>query len=167
MPLFKLFLCYDRPWWEQVGVHRGQSVTDLPMRQCYYWDSVREDPGNHNAALMATYDDTTHTGFWSVLHRGARGDRLFEPRPNPHVRSIDPQWARHAPAAAVVDEVQRQLAEMHGLESIPATLRGGLPRLDRSAVRQRGLVLESPGQELGSRSANGPTGARAPGLRYR
>ncbi len=46
-PLFKLFTTYKDPWWRAAGfiddkgnpvvVEAGRSVTDLPIRQTYYW----------------------------------------------------------------------------------------------------------------------------------
>ncbi len=36
--LFKMILVYDQPWWEKKAyVTRGRSLTDLPVRQLYYW----------------------------------------------------------------------------------------------------------------------------------
>src|ERR1019366_5157109 len=34
--LYKLFLAYAYPWWQNVGVTQGRSLTDMPLRQCYY-----------------------------------------------------------------------------------------------------------------------------------
>ncbi len=127
VPLLKLFLCYDRPWWQAIGVKEGQSVTDLPIRQCYYWavegEQCGADKKNRNSALMATYDDTTHTGFWSGLD-WREGQPAFEPRPNPYTSHgpDDPDqevWREHRPSRAMVNEAQRQLGEMHGLRSLP------------------------------------------------
>jgi hypothetical protein len=49
-PLFKLFTTYANPWWlaagftnskgEFVPVEAGRTVTDLPVRQTYYWPEV-------------------------------------------------------------------------------------------------------------------------------
>src|SRR5262249_51938639 len=72
IPLFKLYLCYDRPWWEEGGVREGQSVTDLPIQQCDSWAVQGRQPGaaapaNTNAVILATYDDTLNVGFWDGL----------------------------------------------------------------------------------------------------
>ena len=37
IPLYKLFLAYEYPWWTAVDVSQGRSLTDLPLRQLYYW----------------------------------------------------------------------------------------------------------------------------------
>ena len=37
-PSFKILLGFEEPWWEDVlGAKAGESITDLPMRQCYYF----------------------------------------------------------------------------------------------------------------------------------
>src|SRR5947209_13376044 len=37
-PLFKLFACYGRPWWtDQLQIIQGQTTTDIPIRQTYYF----------------------------------------------------------------------------------------------------------------------------------
>jgi hypothetical protein len=66
VPAFKLFLAYRYPWWERTGVSKGQAVTDLPVRQCYYWASA---PGG-NAVLMATYNNGVAVPYWQSLQKG-------------------------------------------------------------------------------------------------
>jgi hypothetical protein len=61
--LFKLFLIYETPWWEKAGVNEGRSLTDLPLRQCYYW-AVRKEEGP--AAIMV-YNDVLNTDYWRGL----------------------------------------------------------------------------------------------------
>src|SRR5262249_4897244 len=57
--LFKMFVTYPGPWWRATGVSKGRSVTDLPVRQCYYWGTEGEqpwgDPKNRKSVLLATY----------------------------------------------------------------------------------------------------------------
>jgi monoamine oxidase len=69
VPAFKLFLAYRYPWWEQTGVSQGQAVTDLPVRQCYYWASSAPDG---NAVLMATYNNGVAVPYWQSLQSGKR-----------------------------------------------------------------------------------------------
>jgi monoamine oxidase len=72
---FKLFLAYRRPWWEQTGVTEGQSVTDLPLRQCYYWASnvggSPDSPTGANSILMASYNNGVAVPYWQSLQSGA------------------------------------------------------------------------------------------------
>src|SRR5215216_821197 len=53
-PGFKIFAAYRSPWWLHArSVSAGRSVTDLPLRQCYYWHTGSGK--NLNSVLMATY----------------------------------------------------------------------------------------------------------------
>ncbi|MGB8339806.1 MAG: FAD-dependent oxidoreductase [Burkholderiales bacterium] len=69
-PFDKLFMVYDKPWWESAGVSQGRSLTDAPIRQCYYWavegKQSGADPANTNAAIMA-YNDVSNAEFWGGL----------------------------------------------------------------------------------------------------
>ncbi len=71
---FKLFLAYRQPWWEQTGVDKGQSVTDLPIRQCYYWANdvgkSTVSPSGTNSILMATYNNGAAVSYWQSLQSG-------------------------------------------------------------------------------------------------
>ena len=52
-PAFKIFAAYRRPWWQERNLLSGRSVTDLPVRQCYYWfpeKDVRDRPGSRPTA---------------------------------------------------------------------------------------------------------------------
>ena len=124
IPLFKAFVCYHHPWWEVVGVRQGRSVTDLPIRQCYYWAVEGRQEGadkkNQNAVLLATYDDTLNVDFWAGL-RDTRREPPFAPLPNPYAEAEpgSPDWHDYRAPATMVQEVQRQLAEMHGLRFVP------------------------------------------------
>ena len=74
-PGFKIFAAYRRPWWLDLrGITAGRSVTDLPIRQCYYWGTGpafnRADPyAARNSALMASYNDGGSVEFWAGLAR--------------------------------------------------------------------------------------------------
>ena len=69
-PFDKLFIVYPEPWWEKLGLSAGRSLTDLPIRQCYYWavegKQQGADPKNTNSTLMA-YSDMTGAEFWGGL----------------------------------------------------------------------------------------------------
>ena len=122
IPLFKLFICYDHPWWETVGVKQGRSVTDLPVRQVFYWGvegrQTGADPRNQSATMMV-YDDTLNVDFWAGLRR-AEVPR-FQSRLNAHgeLHPGSERWHDHAAPAQMVDEVHRQMVELHGLRAAP------------------------------------------------
>jgi monoamine oxidase len=112
--LFKLFLCYASPWWEAAGVSRGRSLTDLPLRQVYYWGS---DPSTGHAAILI-YDDMGNADFWAGL-RDEDADPYPSP-PGPETGPALPGWDRYAAPRAMVEEAHRQLVELHGLRHAPA-----------------------------------------------
>ena len=45
VPAAKAFLGYDEPWWRSLGISSGRSITDLPIRQTYYFGTEGEQPG--------------------------------------------------------------------------------------------------------------------------
>lgn len=124
IPLFKLFMCYEYPWWEAAGVTQGRSVTDLPLRQCYYWGVEGRqhgaNPSNHHAALLASYDDERYVSFWAGLRQRTRNP-AYQARATAagtrHPGSTD--WARCAAPDGMVQEAHRQLVELHGLPYAP------------------------------------------------
>src|ERR1044072_7804113 len=73
--LFKMVLVYDKPWWEkQAYVTKGRSLTDLPVRQLYYW-GVEVDPktGSQGKAVLMAYNDEESTTFWSGFRTAPLG----------------------------------------------------------------------------------------------
>jgi monoamine oxidase len=135
IPLFKLALCYSYPWWEtlpavavpsvdgksqMVRITKGQSITDLPVRQCYYW-AVDETSKN---AVMLIYDDGSDLDYWAGLRSRDRNEPYVAAdaaAPIPHTPL--PSWDEHTAPKLMVDEAHRQLLVMHGLSGradIPA-----------------------------------------------
>lgn len=145
---FKLFLAYRRPWWQQTGVSQGQSVTDLPVRQCYYWpgntnESSDASSGN-NAVLMASYGSGVAVPYWesfqtvspTAMEASGSADespvreRAFAQVNRVKLRlqgqalnntgSIEPTEPipRTAPQP-MVKQAHAQIMEMHGVEYAP------------------------------------------------
>lgn len=110
VPACKIFLTFDDPWWRNVPDGPGRikegtyavSHTDLPMRQCYY---LGVDPDTGQGLMLASYSDAQSVPFWSSLmtDSGRPGDLLSD-----------------VPQAAL-EEIGRQLSEMHGVEVPPPT----------------------------------------------
>lgn len=96
-PYFKLFMCYEEPWWNRAGKSlQGRSITDLPIRQCYYWEVDEET----KHALVMFYDDGSNPEFWSgILNRGRDPD-------------VQDTWADNEVAANVKHEAHRQFAKL-------------------------------------------------------
>lgn len=121
IPLFKAFVAYHQPWWEALGITSGRSVTDLPLRQVYYWSSTPKK----SSVLLATYDDTLNVSFWQglagdVRQYGLELDHLPKGvRDRIRASKVDDRWMGHKAPAALAEEIHRQLAEMHGVPDAP------------------------------------------------
>jgi lysine 2-monooxygenase len=105
----KTFLIYSHPWWEeQLGLQSGRSISDMPIRQTYYFgtegDQPGADPGIRTSLLMASYTDGPPVDFW----RGYTGGPPFTDTPGAGVA------ADLVASAAMTAEIQRQVAELHG-----------------------------------------------------
>ena len=94
----KIYLAYPDAWWRDLGIAAGRSTTDLPLRQCYYFDRGADAGSRGGGLLMASYHDGDHAAFWSTLH--------------PTLPPFTPYTT--SPSALLIDEVQRQLRELHG-----------------------------------------------------
>lgn len=118
IPLLKIGLCYERCWWESaVGPDAsGKSITDLPIRQVYYW---KKDPSNGHGVVMI-YDDGLDLEYWDQLDDGySRTERYIE-------RSLDagamPDWSAYTVPPRMIEEAHRQMLEIHGCsaDEVPA-----------------------------------------------
>jgi monoamine oxidase len=123
IPLFKICIAYPYPWWENVGVTQGRSLTDLPIRQCYYWATGKArdaDPDNRKSVLLASYDDGSNVEFWNGLSNPDHHSP-FEPLPDTDTKAHhgSDAWHDYRPTAAMVAEADRQLREMHGVRFAP------------------------------------------------
>jgi monoamine oxidase len=138
-PLFKLFTTYINPWWRAAGyfnastskfvsVEAGRTVTDLPVRQTYYWPCDDGQPATDGPSmLMASYDDGTNIGFWDGLrprrHQAWSAGREVPALDHPFA-SAKPadgtDWFQYQASQGMVDEVARQLGVIHGLSYTPS-----------------------------------------------
>jgi hypothetical protein len=122
-PGFKIFAAYRSPWWlDQRGITAGRSVTDLPLRQCYYWATGPAFDKAHpfaarNSVLMASYNDGGSVEFWAGLARGRDRYRPLDEACPPGVAIPDPTTLEDA-SATLVAELQNQLRELHGLSTL-------------------------------------------------
>ena len=147
-PLFKLFTTYADPWWRASGysepdgtfvpVQAGRTVTDLPVRQTYYWPTDEGTPATSGPSmLMASYDDGSNIGFWDGL-RPRRRQAWREGREVPKMANAfqgsavdtDNEWKNFTAPEPMVMEVARQLASIHGLTYTP--------RVEEAAFRDWG-----------------------------
>lgn len=147
VPLFKLFLLYDRCWWQEAGVSQGRTLTDLPVRQCYYWPSGRDGtttPGPNDPGMLMVYDDQASVDFWGALDPQGRAQKAGMPLGVTHpkearkafaratkatAKASDPfdpfadrlakNWQVHCADPQMVTEVHRQLKAIHGVDNAP------------------------------------------------
>jgi monoamine oxidase len=145
IPLFKCFLLYPESWWQAAGVSSGRSLTDLPLRQCYYWPVGSDGvgvPKPSEPGLVMAYDDLLNVDFWAGLDTIADVQRAglqlgapvlrtlptFNRAPSPLASSLQTDefskrlqanWEAHKATQPMVDELHRQLLQMHGIASAP------------------------------------------------
>jgi Flavin containing amine oxidoreductase len=143
IPLFKLAICYSFPWWETLDaipeqsdggkpfqpITQGQSITDLPLRQCYYW-AVDKETRN---AVVLIYDDGSDLDFWAGLRDRHKSPKLFPSVSAGVADSGSPGWNEHSAPRLMVEEAHRQLLEMHGVQD-----RADIPRPYAAAYRDWG-----------------------------
>jgi lysine 2-monooxygenase len=120
---FKLFLGYEYPWWKSLGLEAGRSITDMPLRQIYYFgteeDSPGGEPGNTNSLMMASYNDLRSVPFWKAFENDPPFPG-YRPQSNGGL-DIPPVPRQHLPATTgMVNMAQLMIREIHGTRSIPA-----------------------------------------------
>ncbi len=112
-PSLKILLGFAEPWWPEKSPH---SITDLPMRQCYYFGT---DPENSHSLFLASYNDMRTVSFWKAMEN----DEPFETVPTKLLKSkpwfrkqLEDFLQRDIPPAtkSMVAEVMKQVREMHG-----------------------------------------------------
>lgn len=141
-PAFKMFMAYERAWWHQppMSIAAGRSVSDLPLRQTYYFPPVPafpvgQPPPDGPALLMTSYDDYTSVPFWRTLEAPekykAEANAAFGAAVSAHAftaeRTAAPSFRAH------VDETTAALEEDPGFNIAP-------PEMVRYAQQQLRLL---------------------------
>ena len=148
-PLFKVFTTYASPWWTAAGywktdaatgatsyvaVQSGRTVTDLPVRQTYYWpkaDGTAATSGK--AMLLASYDDGSNIGFWDGLRpqrktawrHGLRNAPLVDAFVNKDESTatgndgLNQIWNDYEAPRELVEELAQQLRQVHDVSFTP------------------------------------------------
>jgi monoamine oxidase len=122
---FKIFLGYPYPWWRVLGLQAGRSITDMPLRQTFYFQTEGEqqgaDPNNFNSLMMVSYNDLGSVPFWKALEAQTLGpDSIFRGRPNPFVRPGEAEPVTPFQITTqMVDTAQALVREIHNLEFVP------------------------------------------------
>jgi hypothetical protein len=108
-PAFKILMGFPHPWWKALGIDSGHSITDLPMRQCYYFGT---DPETDNSMLLGSYGDMETETFWKAL---SDDKVLFEVRASKSASLKELHALNDVQATKMmVAEVMNQLRELHG-----------------------------------------------------
>ncbi len=119
---FKLFLGYDRPWWRGLGLVAGHSITDLPVRQTFYFPTEGEeegaDPRNSNSLLMASYGDDASAAFWKAFEDGEAFTGAANPFLGEGEAPLDACDVGQV-SESMVGAIQGLLRQVHGLREIP------------------------------------------------
>ena len=77
-PSMRVMLFFDSPWWETCpyppdltsdGLPNtfGPTITDLPLRQVYYFGDNSDGNPNPVYGMLASYDDMQYVQFWQDL----------------------------------------------------------------------------------------------------
>ncbi|GAB3012472.1 hypothetical protein GCM10027051_14320 [Niabella terrae] len=126
-PSLKILMGFETPWWkEDFGIEAGHSITDLPMRQCYYFGT---DPNNSRSLFLSSYNDMNTITFWQTL-AGSRKPfgpkrKLFQFKPEKLLASADVdaevllKLQSNQATQVMVNEAMHQIRELHGREDIP------------------------------------------------
>jgi monoamine oxidase len=114
-PSYKILLGFEYPWWRDLGeMIYGHSITDLPMRQCYYFGT---DPSDGHSLLLGSYNDMTTVHFWEGLskHHELFKVRILDEKEAEGLKAIE-----HVQATRImVNEIMHQLKEVHNSKKIP------------------------------------------------
>jgi len=108
-PAFKILMGFEYPWWKKLNIDSGHSITDLPMRQCYYFGT---DKTNDNSMLLGSYGDMETETFWKAL---SDDKVLFEVKAIKSASLLELQELNDVQATKMmVNELMNQLRELHG-----------------------------------------------------
>ena len=92
-PMTRIFATYKKPWWNEMGITGGRSISDLPLGQLYYYgDSEDQRP------YVMAYSDGSDSSFWRGLQ-------------NPTEPGVD---KRLCVKPELASELHTQLEELHG-----------------------------------------------------
>ncbi len=101
-PMTRLFLGYDYPWWQKLGLYSGPSLTTLPIRRCIYLESEEQmadgEKGNRKALICASSQEL-YTPFWSSFNES---------------EEFAPGVGKNA-----VWQAEKQLEILHGVHNMP------------------------------------------------
>jgi monoamine oxidase len=122
-PSLKILMGFEEPWWiEDFKTYDGHSITDLPIRQCYYFGV---DQNDSHSLLLGSYNDMRSVTFWQGLTKsqtkGESNLKLFTPRATKRIKGDEfkSRLLENQATQVMVDEAMNQIRELHGRPEIP------------------------------------------------
>jgi monoamine oxidase len=112
---FKIFLAYPYPWWRPLGLVAGRSITDMPLRQTFYFQTEGEveggEKGSENSLMMVSYNDLGSVPFWKALTAQTLGHLDIFPGDAPNTP--------YPITTQMVQAAQGLVRELHNQKFIP------------------------------------------------
>lgn len=119
-PSYKVAMFFDREWWKEDDLPMplnvdtatntfGPTITDLPLRQIYYFGD--NSPGNVGTpvyGMLASYDDMRYTQFWQELELS-----VSEQHDTPPSDNLQPLKGGSPATPAMIEMLKIQLARVH------------------------------------------------------
>ena len=90
VPATKIYVNFPNQWWKELDITSGRSITDLPVRQCFYLP----DSSGRGLTLSPYASGINESGFWAPL--------------------LDSGSNRMGGDSMAAKSIMRQLREMHG-----------------------------------------------------
>lgn len=112
MPAFKLFMGFKDAWWTQrFSITSGRSISDLPIRQTYYFGTDRRDK---HSLMMTSYNDATSVSFWKGLKREEDSPKYISP--NTVAEGYEHLYDTYAAPQRMLQHAREQLRNLHGVD---------------------------------------------------
>lgn len=105
-PMAKAFLVYPEPWWQRLGIAAGNSITDMPARQFWYFGTGSGEPGGmagNRGSLLMSYCDADSVSYWQGLSQA----------------KLDAGFAVIGAESLLARELHRQAMLVHGVDDAP------------------------------------------------
>ncbi|WP_158837506.1 flavin monoamine oxidase family protein [Polaribacter sp. L3A8] len=122
-PSLKILMGFETPWWRtDFNTMAGHSITDLPLRQCYYFG---KDPNDSHSLFLGSYNDMQTVTFWQALANSKREGgifrKLFQPKATDKVAAtaFSKRLLSNQATQVMVSEAMNQIKELHGRKEIP------------------------------------------------
>ena len=101
VPVAKVFLVYDQPWWRTLPLNFPHSLSDLPNRQTYEFSTSSV---SNMSVILAAYLDLGGVSYWRELQNRGMPSTSAETDDNIPIASDD-----------VIDHVHKCLAELYNV----------------------------------------------------